>query len=203
MNYWEHALLAAKKFGGKPHDYLAVHRFIDSGKLFRLHVKHRLLLHNTYGAELAINLFGDYLENSDGEIVLVREIVHAHCREDLGGRVPSLLEWLDGVELNGFNRDAMAPIACAELHDFLWLPFRRTGLDAALAVTFSDFGVYLVEQLFGPSQAEHFAAELVAHFGALPSIGCLLDAFTFDKSWQYSPREEEQQWLKNRTTLTS
>jgi len=93
VDYWQHSRLSAKKFGGTAADYLAIHRFIDSGKLFRHHIKHWLLLHNLYGAELAMGLFGEVLENSDGQVVLVRDVVAAHCREDLGGRVPSLREY--------------------------------------------------------------------------------------------------------------
>lgn len=196
MNYWDHARLSAAKFGGVAEDYLAVHRFVDSGKLFRLHIKHRLLLHNTYGAELAIDLFGDHLENADGDIVLVRDLVHAHCREDLGGRVPSLLEWLDGVTIPDFDRATLPTTIDPELRSFLFLPFRRTGLDASLAITFSDFGVHLVEQRFGSERAGALAVEL----GPLPSIGRLLDAFSFQHPWQYSPRPEEQQWLKSMPT---
>ncbi len=196
MDYWEHARLSVQKFGGQVHDYLAIHRFIDSGKLFRHHLKHRLLLHNQYGAELAIELFDDHLENADGRIVLVRDVVHAHCREDLDGRVPSLNDWLDGVTIPGFAVDDLPDVPDREIRDFLRWPYRRSGLDASLAITYSDFGVYLVERFFGPAMAD----ELAAIMAPLPSVGRLLDAFVFDARWQYSPRRHEIAWLDQAPT---
>jgi len=62
MDIWTHSLLSEKKFGGKPEDYYEIHKFMDSSKLFYFHVKHRMLLHNTFGIEICIRLFGDYIQ---------------------------------------------------------------------------------------------------------------------------------------------
>ena len=90
MNIWKHCLLSQHKFGGQPADYLPVHRFLDSSKLFCYHPRHRLLLHHTVGIEWATELLGDVLTTSDNRQVLVRDVAAAHCQEDLSGRVPTL-----------------------------------------------------------------------------------------------------------------
>ena len=95
MNTWQHSLLSQRKFGGKPEDYQAIHQFIDSSKLFYYHIKHRLLLHNLYGVELATELYGDSLRNSEGAMVIVRDIAVEHIREDLDGKIPRLIDWLE------------------------------------------------------------------------------------------------------------
>ncbi len=90
--------MSQRKFGGEPADYLAIHRFVDSSKLYYIHAKHRLLLHNTYGIELACELFGDVVNNSQQKVILVRDIVAEHCKEDLSGNVPSLYDWLHKLD---------------------------------------------------------------------------------------------------------
>ena len=98
MNIWEHCLISQRKFGGSPEDYEKVHSFIDSSKYFFYHVKHRLLLHNLFGVELAVELMGNFIQNSAGKQVLVRDIAVEHCREDLDGKIPTLSDWLKGNE---------------------------------------------------------------------------------------------------------
>lgn len=94
MDIWKHCLMSQRKFGGQPGDYFPIHRFIDSSKLYYFHAKHRLLLHHAYGIELACDLFGDVVHNSQRRVILVRDIAAEHCKEDLFGLVPSLYDWL-------------------------------------------------------------------------------------------------------------
>ena len=201
VNFWDHARLSTRKFGGQPDDYLRVHKFLDSSKLFYHHIKHRLLLHNLYGIELAMNLFGDYIENSDRKIVLVREIGQAHCREDLAGRVPTLGDWLgESLELESrIDPEALPRFEEPELEAFLWKPYLRSGRQAALAITFSDFGVYLVETFFGVDPARAVAGRL----GRVPAIKDFLQAFRFHSAWQYTPRRHDIDWLRTTDTDAS
>ena len=97
MNIVQHSLISERKFGGSFNDYVAVHRFLDSTKLYFHNIKHRAVLHNTYGVELAVELFGDALENSSGRLVSVRDVAIAHLKEDLSGKVPTLVEWFDAA----------------------------------------------------------------------------------------------------------
>ncbi|MEL6972750.1 MAG: hypothetical protein AAFZ63_17895 [Bacteroidota bacterium] len=64
MNYYDHSLLSVRKFGGAPEDYLSIHKFLDSSKLFYHHAKHRLLLHHLFGVELTIQKFGDLIHTT-------------------------------------------------------------------------------------------------------------------------------------------
>ena len=140
MNYWKHSLLSEKKFGGLANDYVEIHKFLDSSKLFVFHLKHRLLLHNTYGIELCIELFGDFITNSDGKIVLVRDIAAEHCREDLCGAVPTLNDWFKNYDNQILENIIIPKLSDEKLAAFIMKPFLRSGLKASLILTCSNFG---------------------------------------------------------------
>jgi hypothetical protein len=53
-----HAVSSARRFGGTPEDYLAVHQFFDQTKAHLADCRHRLVLHNSFGIFLAEQLFG-------------------------------------------------------------------------------------------------------------------------------------------------
>ncbi|WP_409994853.1 DUF6915 family protein [Chitinophaga pinensis] len=77
-----------KKFNGQTEDYMHIHKFMDSSKLFYFNYRHRILLHNTYGIDLCIQQFGETLINTDKQTVLIRDIAAEHCKEDLWGLSP-------------------------------------------------------------------------------------------------------------------
>lgn len=79
-----HARISAKKFGGSPDDYLAIHDFLDCTKMALPDVRHRMMLHNAVGCFIAERVFGHTLVNSDGKTVHVRDVAEAHVIEDLG-----------------------------------------------------------------------------------------------------------------------
>ncbi|MCR9143698.1 MAG: hypothetical protein NXI24_15730 [bacterium] len=213
MDVWKHSRLSARKFGGDPADYAEIHGFLDSSKLFCYHIKHRLLLHNLYGVELAMQLFGDFIQNAAGETVLVRDVAAAHCREDLDGRVPTLYDWLrnspeledfisadpgsgqvsdppsDSDDAAGMPPDSGDP----EIDEFARRAYRRTGLRSALAIAYSDFGVYLIERFFGAERATRFAASVVQPQWKIKDF---LERFQFSEEWQHSPQTREIAWLK-------
>ena len=56
-----HAMSSAKKFGGEPDDYLAIHEFFDQFKNQDWHFAHRVVLHHTGGIEIAEQVFGAYI----------------------------------------------------------------------------------------------------------------------------------------------
>lgn len=80
-----HARSSARRFGGKPEDYLAIHEKMDSTKAAHAEVTHRCVFHE--------ELFGRTLTNSDGREVFVRDVAEQHVLEDLGC-IPSLSDWL-------------------------------------------------------------------------------------------------------------
>jgi hypothetical protein len=89
---FRHAESSAKKFGGKPEDYLPLHNWFDESKAFFPDFRHRALRHHSEGIFLAERLFGVAILNSDGSQVPVRYVGEQHVREDLG-RIPTAQDW--------------------------------------------------------------------------------------------------------------
>jgi len=88
-----HAQSSAKRFGGKPEDYLAIHSWFDESKALMPDFRHRALRHHSDGAFLAQRIFGVSIRNSDGLEVPVRYIAEQHIKEDLR-RIPTVQDWL-------------------------------------------------------------------------------------------------------------
>lgn len=98
MNSYLHAKSAARKWGGKPEDYVAVEEFIDGTKKAFGDIRHRAILHNTYGIWLAQELFGRVIKLDNGKDVAVREIAELHILEDLGF-IPTIENWVKHMEI--------------------------------------------------------------------------------------------------------
>lgn len=92
MNSWYHAQSCARKWGGKPGDYLPIHEFIDSSKQVIGDVRHRAIYHHTLGVYLCQRVFGDTLTVGRKQIP-VRLIAERHIIEDLGW-LPSPADYL-------------------------------------------------------------------------------------------------------------
>jgi hypothetical protein len=95
---YHHAESSARKYGGKPEDYLEIHSWFDASKAYMAHYTHRALRHHAQGIFECERLFGVTITNSDGRKIPVRFIGEQHCREDCGGRVPSLEDWFSCIQ---------------------------------------------------------------------------------------------------------
>ncbi len=93
---YDHSLHSAKRYGGKPEDYQKIHDWFDQTKAAHPTLKHRAILHNSFGIYLAEQMFGTTLTNSDGKVISVRSIGEQHVIDDLGF-IPSLDEWLKAM----------------------------------------------------------------------------------------------------------
>ena len=93
-----HAKSSVKKFGGKPEDYQKIHDFLDSSKAHFPDMRHRALLHSSFGIYIAEQVFGLYFINSDGHEVSVRDVAEKHIIEDMG-RIPTVQDYLEGMPL--------------------------------------------------------------------------------------------------------
>ena len=91
-----HAKLSVKKYGGVVEDYLPIHDFLDSSKAHVPDMRHRALLHNSFGCYIAERLFGVYLTNSEGKDVSVRDICEEHIIQDMG-KIPTVQDYLEGM----------------------------------------------------------------------------------------------------------
>lgn len=101
-NSYLHAQSSARKWGGEPEIYLPIHELIDGSKQSFGDVRHRALLHNTWGVWICQRVFGPMLviEKKEGgeKRVPVREIAERHIEEDLGF-IPSPGDWLEHMNL--------------------------------------------------------------------------------------------------------
>lgn len=94
---YHHARSSARKFGGQPEDYLDVHRWFDQTKASWADIRHRAVLHSSFGIFLCEEVFGVVITRpSDGKPVPTRLIAEQHVLEDLG-RIPTLQDWLEDL----------------------------------------------------------------------------------------------------------
>lgn len=101
MNSWNHAVSAARKWGGDPEHYIAVEEFIDSSKKVLGDVRHRSIYHHTLGVWLCQEIFGRTLTipKEHGSVeVPVRLVAERHILEDLGW-LPSPKDYIDGMAI--------------------------------------------------------------------------------------------------------
>lgn len=91
---WLHAVSSAHKFGGQPEDYIEIHRWLDQTKEYFCDYRHRALRHHAEGIFECERVFGVTIQNSLGKTVPVRPVAEQHIREDCGGFIPSVSDWL-------------------------------------------------------------------------------------------------------------
>ena len=93
-----HAESSARKYGGTPSDYQAVHDWFAASKEHLAIFTHRALRHHTQGIFEAERVFGLSLTNEAGREIPIRWIGEQHVREDCQGRIPSLADWLGRIQ---------------------------------------------------------------------------------------------------------
>jgi hypothetical protein len=100
---WIHAKNSARKFGGKPEDYLEIHNLMDSSKSCIGDNRHRCLTHNSWfvGADGPLErIFGPVIVNSDKREVSTRDIGEQHILEDFGMQyIPTAQDFLQEMEM--------------------------------------------------------------------------------------------------------
>lgn len=94
MKPFLHSKNSVKKFGGQESDYDDIHDFIDSTKSHVPDIRHRTLLHNSWGIFICERIFGRVFKNSDGKTVSVRDVAEEHIIEDLGF-IPTVEKYLN------------------------------------------------------------------------------------------------------------
>jgi hypothetical protein len=73
---------------------LAIHAFFDQSKQLLPDIRHRALLHHTWGIFFVEQLFGATITTSSGRVVPTRFIGEQHVKEDLL-RIPTVQDWLE------------------------------------------------------------------------------------------------------------
>lgn len=98
MKPFKHAQNSVRKYGGIPSDYQEIHDFFDSSKACVPDIRHRALLHSSFGIFMVEKVFGTAITNSDGKFVSVRDIGEDHVIEDLGF-IPTVEKWLGNIPI--------------------------------------------------------------------------------------------------------
>lgn len=95
-----HAISSAKRYGGRPEDYISIHDFMDSSKGAIADNRHRALTHNAWFISNVIErVFGSTMTNSDGKLFSPRDIAEQHVLEDYGKRfIPTAQDFLQEME---------------------------------------------------------------------------------------------------------
>jgi len=108
MKPFLHGKVSVKKFGGKEEDYQAIHDWFDQTKAHFPDMRHRAILHSSFGIYLCEQQFGTNITNSDGKIVSVRDIGEQHVIDDMG-RIPTIQDYLNEMPfynwLGGSKKD--------------------------------------------------------------------------------------------------
>lgn len=117
---WIHSVSSARKFGGKPEDYLDIHNLMDSSKAALADNRHRALTHNAWFVGTILEkVFGVTITNSDGRVVSVRDIGEQHVLEDYGNRfIPSAQDFLQEIEYKEWMTNGKgAPPSFAKINE--------------------------------------------------------------------------------------
>lgn len=88
----KHSIISAKKFGGHPEEYQKFHDWMDQSKMIIADLRHRALLHSSFGIFIGEQVFGLTFTNSEGRIIDVRDILEQHVMDDLGW-IPSPVDY--------------------------------------------------------------------------------------------------------------
>lgn len=101
MHTYQHAQTSARIWGGVPEDYLDLHEWFDETKAHMGDFRHRAMRHHSLGIFWLQEKFGVTRTNSAGKLYFVRYIGEQHVKEDCGGRIPSVQDWLEAIDTNG------------------------------------------------------------------------------------------------------
>jgi hypothetical protein len=95
-----HAMSSAKRFGGRPDEYMPIHELLDASKGSIADNRHRALTHNSWFLSVILErIFGPTIKNSNGRLVSVREIGEQHVLEDFRNKfIPSAQDYLAEIE---------------------------------------------------------------------------------------------------------
>jgi hypothetical protein len=102
-----HAVSSARRFGGKPEDYLEIHQLMDSSKTVIPDQRHRCLTHTSWFLSTILErIFGVTMTNSDGRKFSVRDVGEQHILEDFGGRfIPTAQDYLQEMEYKNWMQN--------------------------------------------------------------------------------------------------
>ena len=100
-NPLSHSKSSVRLWGGKEEDYLPLHNKMDCSKKYFSDNRHRALTHNMFFIfEVMIPIFGEYITNSAGKVVSVKDICEYHILEDYGKKfIPNVSDFLNDKKI--------------------------------------------------------------------------------------------------------
>lgn len=101
MKPYLHSRIHVKKYGGKPEDYADIDDFIDSSKASVPDVRHRAILHSSFGCFIVEKVFGRTRVNSEGKEYSPRDVAEDHIIQDLGF-LPTMEKYLNHMSIEGW-----------------------------------------------------------------------------------------------------
>lgn len=116
MKPYIHSLSSVKKWRGTIENYLPIHEFMDSTKSGLADNRHRCILHTSQGIFIVEKVFGSTITNSDGKVVSVRDVAENHIKEDFGGFIPTLQDFLEHMIYQTWMHGEGMPSSCRNLH---------------------------------------------------------------------------------------
>ena len=100
MNSIKHAQISARRRGGQPSDYIAIHQFIDNTKNLCSDNRHRIF-HTMWAVnEIVLPIFGHTLINSDGNEVDIKDLCEKdHLLIDFRHRfIPTIGDFVQAIQ---------------------------------------------------------------------------------------------------------
>lgn len=112
-----HACASAKKYGGKPEDYLPIHEFLDCSKGAIADNRHRALTHHSWFIMFVIpRVFGETAKNSAGRTFSTRDVAEDHVMQDYQGFIPTPQDFLAEVPMKPWMQNGKGkPPSCAAI----------------------------------------------------------------------------------------
>ena len=192
---WYHALMAARRYGGTPEDYLEIETWMDFTKSHTPECRHRLLIHNSWGIFLAERILGATITRaSDGKVIPLRPLLEDHITQDFG-KIPTLAACFAQLPPQPVERDVTVYEHCVvsaatwggvwndytAIHQFLDWPRDYLPDGRHRRVLHNSWGISMAEQAFGlaftrPSDGVEMAVRPVAEahiLGEMPDIPTL------------------------------
>lgn len=203
---WYHAVMAARRYGGEPEDYLSLEQWMDYTKSHVPDCRHRLFLHNSWGIFVGERVLGQTMcRPSDGKRLPVRPLLEDHVIQDFG-KIPTLARCLDHLPAELLQNERSLVEQCQHsaevfggvwrdyqpLHQFLDWPHEHLSDGRYRRILHNGWGVALLAEAFGEayqraSDDEALATRLLAeehiHFelGRVPTLEECLEGIAIQR----------------------
>lgn len=159
---FHHARSSVRQHGGEIGDYLTLHEWFDSSKAAWADMRHRAILHSSWGVAQFLRIFGETLTRSSDRVVLPSEILAIqHMEEDLG-RQATPADWLSQIDATDGPGRSLAiqchvsatrlggePSDYRPIHEWMHSPMTAWDDPRALRITHNSFGIFLAEEVLG------------------------------------------------------